>query len=262
LTEHIETPPPIVETVSLGKQFGSKWAVQDLHLSISRGEVYGLLGPNGAGKTTTLRMIAGLIQPTQGEVQVLGKKPHQAPLEVKRSLGFLTGSTGLYPRLTPVEMLKFFGKIHGIPQAKLKQRIEQLVEDLDLHSFAKQQCGGLSTGQKQRVNICRALLHEPTLLVLDEPTSGLDIISANFILEAIRRCKAEQRAVLFSTHILAETELLCDRIGILHQGSLTREGTLAELLEETESPNLASAFIRIIEQTDNPSQESEQEVAA
>ncbi|HAA55432.1 MAG TPA: ABC transporter ATP-binding protein [Myxococcales bacterium] len=241
--------PPIVEASGIGKRFGDHWAVRHLGLQIRQGEIYGLLGPNGAGKTTTLRMIAGLIEPDQGDVRVAGADPRNNPMEVKKKIGFLTGTTGLYARLTPIELLTFFGKLQEIPKKTLKDRIDQLIEDLGLGEFCKQLCGTLSTGQTQRVSIARTLLHNPQLLILDEPTSGLDIISAEFILNAIRTAKSEGRTVLFSTHILVETELLSDRIGILHKGTLAKEGTLDVLLEETGQTRLADAFLKVIEES-------------
>lgn len=251
------TDPPVVDTQQLSKRFGDFWAVRTLDLAIRRGEVYGLLGPNGAGKTTTLRMLAGLMTPTSGTLKVMGRAPHEHPLEVKQKLGFLTGDTGLYQRLTPLELLRFFGKLQGMDKARLTARVEAMVEALGLTEFAKKPCGALSTGQKQRVNIARAMLHEPLFLILDEPTSGLDIISAHFILDAIRDCRAQGRAVLFSTHILAETELLCDRIGILHRGQKLIEGSPQALLEATNAPHLAGAFMTLIQEADRAATEDE-----
>lgn len=242
---------PLLEVRGLGKRYGDTWAVRDLNLSIHRGEVYGLLGPNGAGKTTTMRMLAGLLEATTGTVQIDGHDPRKQPMEAKRLLGFLTGNTRLYMRLTPIEMLTFFGKFQEWPRPKLKARIAQLTEELGLEEFASRPCGTLSTGQTQRVNIARALLHEPRLLILDEPTAGLDIISADFILQAIRRCQQEGRAVLFSTHILAETELLSDRIGILHKGHLTLEGDLPAILAKTGTESLAKAFLHSVQSATN-----------
>ena len=233
----------------LGKRFGEKWVVQGVGFTLKRGEVYGLLGPNGAGKTTTLRMIAGLISPDQGGLQLAGVDRDAQPLEARKQIGFVTGSTGLYQRLTPIEILQFFGKLQEIPRKVLERKISELVELLQLHAFAKQHCGTLSTGQKQRVNLARALLHEPPLLILDEPTAGLDIISADFILKTIRQYREEGRAVILSTHILTEVELLCDRIGVLYDGHLAAEGSLRELFEQTKTESLAKAFLSIIERT-------------
>jgi sodium transport system ATP-binding protein len=234
----------------LGKCFGAHWAVRNLSITLRHGEVYGLLGPNGAGKTTTLRMIAGLIEPDEGSLQLSGVDRDAAPLEARKKIGFVTGSTGLYQRLTPIELLHFFAKLHEIPKHEAQRRIDELVDALALHSFAKQQAATLSTGQKQRVNLARALLHQPTLLILDEPTAGLDIISADFILQTIQKARKDGRSVILSTHILTETELLCDRIGVLFGGKLAQEGSLAQLFQTTQTHSLAQAFLKIIQQAD------------
>lgn len=235
-----------LRTQGLGKSYNNFWALRDLHLDVHKGEIYGLLGPNGAGKTTALRMMAGLLTPDEGNVWLDGKEPNVDPLHVKRIMGFLTGNTKLYQRLTPVELLKFFGDLQEMPKQVLKQRSEQVIEDLGLHEFLKQPCGTLSTGQTQRVNIARALLHDPSIVILDEPTSGLDIISADFILQVIRRCKEQNKAVIFSTHILAEVELLCDRVGIVHKGKMVAEGTIPELTEQTNTQSIAEAFLTLL----------------
>lgn len=240
-----EQPMPL-KTRGLGKRYNDFWALQDLNLSIPSGEIYGLLGPNGAGKTTALRMMAGLLTPDTGHVWIDEQEPHLAPLHVKRYLGFLTGNTKLYQRLTPKELLKFFGDLQEMPAAKIQERIERVTEELGLHEFLNKPCGALSTGQTQRVNIARALLHDPAILILDEPTSGLDIISADFILQVIQRCRQQQKTVIFSTHILAEVEILCDRIGILHKGHLVAEGRLDELLEQTQTRSMAEAFLALL----------------
>ncbi len=230
----------------LGKRYNEFWALRDLHLHVQEGEIYGLLGPNGAGKTTALRMMAGLLTPDEGNVWLDNKEPSVEPLHVKRVMGFLTGNTKLYQRLTPLELLRFFGQLQEMPAGRLAERTEQVVNDLGLQEFLKQPCGTLSTGQTQRVNIARALLHDPSIVILDEPTSGLDIISADFILQVIRRCKQQKKALIFSTHILAEVELLCDRVGIVHRGRMVAEGTIPELTEQTQTQSIAEAFLTLL----------------
>ena len=247
-----------VQATGLGKRFGETWAVRGLELWVRRGEVYGILGPNGAGKTTTLRMMAGLLVPSEGEVLISGRSPGAAPMDVRRSLGFLTGDTRLYDRLTPRELLSFFGRLHELPPKLRRSRVDLMVEQLGLGEFERRPCGTLSTGQKQRVNIARALLHDPEVLVMDEPTAGLDIISADFILQWIRQCRDDGRGVIFSTHILAETELICDRVGILYKGRLVREGRTPELIAAAGATTLAEAFKRIVTDSGAP---REQETA-
>jgi sodium transport system ATP-binding protein len=218
-------------------------AVSDVSLTVSAGEVVGLLGPNGAGKTTTLRMLAGILTPDAGRVLVAELDIHAAPLDAKRRLGFLSGDTQLYQRLSTREVLRYFGRLYGMPEAAIAAREGQLIDELDMGGFASRPCGTLSSGQKQRANIARAFLHEPELLILDEPTVALDVISGQFIVESIRRQRAAGRAVLFSTHIMSEAEYLCDRILLLHGGRIIDEGSLQELLARSGCGNLTDAFL-------------------
>ncbi len=235
---------PTLVAEGLVKRFGAVAAVQQVSISVSSGEVVGLLGPNGAGKTTTLRMLAGILTPDEGLVRIGGIDIHDDPLEAKRRLGFLSGDTQLYQRLSTIEVLRYFGRLYSVEAGKIEARITQLVNELEMGDFAGRLCSTLSTGQKQRANIARAFLHEPDLLILDEPTAALDVISGQFIVESIRRQRAAGRAVLFSTHIMSEAEYLCDRIVLLHEGRVIDEGTLEGLLERSGSRNLTDAFLR------------------
>jgi sodium transport system ATP-binding protein len=227
----------------LVKRFGPVAAVDGVSLTVSAGEVVGLLGPNGAGKTTTLRMLAGILTPDAGRVCVRGLDIHERPLDAKRRLGFLSGDTQLYQRLTTREVLRYFGRLYGMADALIETRTAQLVEDLEMGEFAGRPCGTLSSGQKQRANIARAFLHEPDLLVLDEPTVALDVISGQFIVESIRQQREAGRAILFSTHIMSEAEYLCDRILLLHRGHIIDEGVLDDLLARSGCRNLTDAFL-------------------
>jgi sodium transport system ATP-binding protein len=231
---------------NLTKRFGSVTAVDGVSLTVRPGEIVGLLGPNGAGKTTTLRMIAGILTPDEGRVRIDGLDVRSSPLEAKQRIGFLSGDTQLYQRMTPREMLGYFGRLYGMDQERLAARMARLIEELEMSGFAGRLCGTLSSGQKQRANIARAFLHEPSLLVLDEPTASLDIVSGQFIIESIRSQRAAGRAVLFSTHIMGEAEYLCDRIVLLHQGRVLDEGALPELLERSGRSNLTDAFLSLI----------------
>ncbi len=203
---------PTMAAEGLVKRFGPVAAVDGVSLTVSAGEVVGLLGPNGAGKTTTLRMLAGILTPDAGRVRVGGLDIHERPLDAKRRLGFLSGDTQLYQRLTTREVLRYFGRLYGMADALIAARTAQLVEELEMGEFAGRPCGTLSSGQKQRANIARAFLHEPDLLILDEPTVALDVISGQFIVQSIRRQREAGRAILFSTHVMSEAEYLCDRI--------------------------------------------------
>jgi sodium transport system ATP-binding protein len=235
---------PTLVAEGLVKRFGPVAAVDGVSLTVSAGEVVGLLGPNGAGKTTTLRMLAGILTPDSGAVRVGGVDIHDQPLDAKRQLGFLSGDTQLYQRLTTREVLRYFGRLYGMADARVDARSARLVEELEMKEFADRPCGTLSSGQKQRANIARAFLHEPVLLVLDEPTVALDVISGQFIVESIRRQREAGRAVLFSTHIMSEAEYLCDRILLLHRGRIIDEGPLADLLARSGCGNLTDAFLR------------------
>jgi len=236
----------VLRAEHLSKQFGTVRAVDDLSLEANPGEVVGVLGPNGAGKTTTLRMLAGILTPTRGRVSINGLDLTRHPLEAKRRIGFLSGDTQLYHRLTPREMLAFFGRLYSLDAARLAKRIEDLVAQLDMGDFASRPCATLSSGQKQRANIARAFLHEPDVLILDEPTAALDVVTGQFIAASIRRERAAGRAIIFSTHIMGEAEYLCDRIVLIHRGQAVDTGTLPELLARSGCTNLTDAFLRDI----------------
>lgn len=231
---------------SLTKHFGAVHAADRVSLAVHAGEVVGLLGPNGAGKTTILRMIAGILPPDSGTVYINGLDLADNPLAAKQAIGFHSGDTQLYQRLNPREALQYFGRLYGMDEQSLSRRIDQLIEELEMSSFAARPCSTLSSGQRQRANIARAFLHKPDLLILDEPTNALDVVSGQFIVEAIRREKAAGRAVLFSTHIMGEAEYLCDRIALLHKGRLVDQGPLPELLERSGCSNLTDAFLKNI----------------
>lgn len=232
-----------LDAESLGKRFGAVTAVDDVSLTVHPGEVVGLLGPNGAGKTTTLRMLAGILSPDRGRVLVDGIDMHASPIAAKRRLGFLSGDTQLYQRLSPREMLRYFATLYELPPARALSRIDTLIAELDITSFADRPCGTLSSGQKQRANVARAFLHEPQLLILDEPTNALDVVSGQFIVQAIRRARDAGRAVLLSTHIMGEAEYLCDRIALIHRGLIVDSGPLEVLLQRSGQSNLTDAFL-------------------
>ena len=234
----------------LVRRFGDLTAVKNVSIELRQGEVLGLLGPNGAGKTTILRMLAGILAPNEGSVTVMGVDTQADPLAARRQIGFLSGDTQLYQRLNPREVLDYFGRLYGVPAGRRRERIEQLVAELDMASFASRPCGQLSTGQKQRANIARAFLHQPMVLILDEPTNALDVLTGRFIIQAIRREKAAGRAILFSTHMMGEAEYLCDRILLLHKGEIVGGGTMPEILEKTGCANLTDAFLKSIGETE------------
>ena len=241
--EYTDAGMAILAADGLVKRFGGVTAVDGVSLHVEAGEIVGLLGPNGAGKTTTLRMLAGILTPTAGRVTVAGLDVQTQTLAAKQHIGFLSGDTQLYQRLSSREVLFYFGRLHEMEEVRLVHRVAQLIDELEMISFADRLCGTLSSGQKQRANIARAFLHEPELLILDEPTTALDVISGRFIVDAIQRQRSAGRAVLFSTHIMGEAEYLCDRIVLLHAGRVFDAGSLEELLAHTGCANLTDAFL-------------------
>jgi len=240
----------MVEVESLVKEFpttegGVKRAVDGLNLRVAAGEIYGLLGPNGAGKTTTLRIISGLLAPTAGRIVVNGRDAAADPLAVKRGLGYLTASTGLYQRLTPREILRYFGRLNDIDEATLARRADALIDWLDMRSFADLRCGGLSTGQRQRASIARALIADPSVLILDEPTLGLDVLTNRVILDFIRAEGTRGKTILVSTHYLDDAQWLCGRFGLMHQGRLVAGGDLESLRRLSGRQRLSEIFLAL-----------------
>ena len=214
-------------------------AVRDASFTVEAGEIFGLLGPNGAGKTTLLRMLGTIISPSSGTVWVDGVNAAEARAEIRRNIGFLSGNTKLYGRLTAAELLRYFGRIYDMSEDAITARTEQLSTLLGMDEFLDRRCEALSTGQTQKVSIARVLLHDPKVLILDEPTLGLDIMSSRTILEFIRDAKARGRAIIFSTHYMTEAEQLCDRMLAL--------GTQTELHVLTGTANLQDAFLALVE---------------
>ncbi|WP_166822324.1 ABC transporter ATP-binding protein [Thalassoroseus pseudoceratinae] len=222
-------------------------AVDDLSLSVAAGEVYGLLGPNGAGKTTTLRMVLGLLEPTRGDASILGHSVSTDPMMVKRQIGLVSASAGLYQWLTPREMLHYFATAYGLSKSRIADRTKTLTELMDLGRFLDRRCATLSTGQKQRVNLARALVHDPPVVLLDEPTRGLDVVGSQVVFDYTDLLRSEGKAIVVCTHQLDEAERLCDRFGLLHHGRLRYEGTLPELTTTTGCESLVAMFLRLLE---------------
>jgi ABC-type multidrug transport system ATPase subunit len=243
---------PAVVVDRLVKVFGTVSAVNGLSFAVAPGEIYGLLGPNGAGKTTALRALAGLVNPTSGQVLVAGRDVGLVPMWTKAQIGFLSAGTGLYARLTGREVLEYFGQLHGMPIQTISERVHVLSGALNLGHLLDRRCETLSTGERQRVSLARTVLHDPPVLILDEPTNGLDVLAGRslrgFVLEERRRGKA----IVFSTHYLAEAELICDRVGLLFQGALLQEGTPAALRALAHTVSLEEAFLALVEAAATP----------
>ena len=223
-------------------------AVQEVSFHVNVGEVFGLLGPNGAGKTTTMRMILGLLKPDSGYAEIAGLRSNSQPDEIKRRVGFLSASAGVYQWLTGVEVLNFFGDIYGMLPNEIDARLDELTNVLQLGSFINQRCSTLSTGQKQRINLARALIHDPPVMMLDEPTLGLDVVGSQVIFEYIDMLKQKGKAIILCTHRLEQAQRVCDRFGLLHEGNMAHIGTLEELKESTRCNDLVEIFVGLIEQ--------------
>lgn len=237
---------------NLTKRFSPEvLAVDDLSFEVLPGEVYGLLGPNGAGKTTTLRMIMGLLIPTSGEALIAGCSVAKQPLQVKRNIGLVSASAGLYQWLTPREILYYFAQGYSLSEEKTAARIEELSQKMELTAYLDRRCATLSTGQAQRVNLARALIHDPPVVLLDEPTRGLDVVGAKIVFDYAELLKSLQKVVVVCTHQLDEAERLCDRFGLLNRGKLAYEGTLAELKAQTGQSGLVDIFLNLLRQQNN-----------
>ena len=230
----------------LGTNAKTITAVNDISFSCQPGRIYSLLGPNGAGKTTTLRMMATILKPTGGSIKINGYDVVKEGVKVRSSIGFLTGSTGLYQRLTPNELTKYFADLYGVEKKVYETRKEELYTLLDMHDFAKKRIGQLSTGMKQKVSITRTMIHNPDVVIFDEPTSGLDVITAENIINLIRNCKEQGKTVIFSSHIMSEVDLLCDDLAIIHKGNLIHSSTMEEFRNQMQSKSLTEEFIRIV----------------
>lgn len=226
-------------------------AVDSISFRCEPGRVFSLLGPNGAGKTTTLRMLSTIFKPTSGSIKIAGIDAIADPQEARKKIGFLTGSTGLYARLTPNELIQYFADLYGVSKTDLAERKERLYTLLDMNEFQNKRIGKLSTGMKQKVSICRTMIHDPEVVVFDEPTSGLDVITAENIITLIRDCKTQGKTVIFSSHIMSEVDLLCDDMAIIHKGKILFEGTMQDFRSNMQADNLTAEFIRIVHASQN-----------
>lgn len=241
----------VIQTECISKTFhdskrGDIKAVDKVDIKAVPGRIFGLLGVNGAGKTTLLRMLSTVINPTEGSATVCGYDIQKEPEKVRANIGFLSSTTALYGRLTAVEMLEYFGRLNGLSKDRLKERMAFVCDKLQLDEFKVQLCDKLSTGQKQRVSIARAILHDPPVLFFDEPTVGLDVVTAQTILEFIEEERDLGRTVVFSTHIMSEAERICDEIAVIHDGAICGRGTVDELLSQTGEERLEPAFLKLV----------------
>lgn len=226
-------------------------AVENVSFTCQPGRVFSLLGPNGAGKTTTMRMLSTIFKPTSGSIKIAGVDAVSNPQEARKKIGFLTGSTGLYARLTPNELIKYFADLYGVSASDFEARKEKLYNLLGMHDFQNKRIGKLSTGMKQKVSICRTMIHDPEVVVFDEPTSGLDVITAENIIQLISDCRSQGKTVIFTSHIMSEVDLLCDDMAIIHKGKLLYSGTMDDFRSNMQADNLTAEFIRIVQSSQN-----------
>jgi len=238
----------MIETRQLRKTFnkGKVVAVDDVSFRAMDGQITGLLGPNGAGKTTTMRMLYTLLEPDSGSMQIDGIDPQVEPLKVKRALGVVPDSRGLYDRLTARENIRYYGKMQGLSSATINQRIEHFAETLDMGGFIDRKTDGFSQGQRVKVAITRALIHDPRTVLLDEPSNGLDVMTTRALRLFLESLKRQGRCVVLSTHIMQEVAALCDRIVIIAKGRVAAQGTAQELMEQSGQANLEDAFVNLI----------------
>lgn len=233
----------------MGKTFTDSTidALKKVSFTCQPGRIFTLLGPNGAGKTTALRIIATLLKPTSGTVKVCGYDIGEKPQEVRKRLGLFTGTTGLYDRLTPNEVVKYYADLHEMDQTVFLRRREELFSLFGIHEFANRRIGKLSSGMKQKVSIVRTIIHDPEVIVFDEPTAGLDVIASRHIMQLIRDCKMAGKTIIFSTHRMGEVSLLSDDLAIIHKGKLLFNGEYKEFLSQMKTKSVEDEFIRLVE---------------
>ena len=225
-------------------------AVGGVSFEVRPGEIFGLLGPNGAGKTTCLRILSTVLSPTSGTCEVAGHDVTAAPAAVRRSIGFLSNNTGLYDRMTARELVEHFGKLYGLRGDALKAGMTRVTDELRMGDFLDTLCSKLSTGQRQKVSIARALVHDPPVLIFDEPTAGLDVLVARNVLNTVAALRDGGKCVIFSTHIMREVEKLCDRVAVIHRGEIVDQGPLPELAARHAEPDTEELFFKLIDLAD------------
>ncbi len=238
----------MIETHHLTRKFGSLAAVSDLNLSVRAGELFGFLGPNGAGKTTTIRMLVGLLQPTSGTASVAGHDLKTQAREARRAIGYMPEETALYEKLSGQEFLRFIGGLYGLDDAVTAVRSRKLMNLLGLGEKSADLIQSYSHGMRQKITLCAALIHEPSVLLLDEPFSGLDPLSARLVKDTLHEFRGRGGAVLLSTHTLEIAERMCDRVGILNRGKLIATGTMQDLRSQVhtdEQATLEDLFLQL-----------------
>jgi sodium transport system ATP-binding protein len=257
MAQALESSPRVIHVENLCKSFldyqrGWVPAVSDVSFDCHPGAIVGLLGPNGAGKTTTLRILSTVLKPTGGRAVVAGHDVVAEPEAVRARIGYMSASTGIYDRMTAWELVEYFGRLYGLPPARLRERMETIFDWLQMNDFRDVLGSKMSTGMKQKVSIARTVVHDPPVLIFDEPTSGLDILVARIVLQKILELRDHGKTILFSTHSMHEVDKLCSWVAIIHKGRLQAEGEPADLLERYDQPNLEELFFHLVEQAEAP----------
>jgi sodium transport system ATP-binding protein len=236
----------MIKVSNLYKSFGDVKAVNGISFEARDGEITGLLGPNGAGKTTTLRMLYSLLPPDEGEISIDGLNPKKDAIAIKRTLGVVPDGRGLYTRMTARENIRYYGELHGMSASGIRQRVDELTQTLDMGDFIDRRTEGFSQGQRVKVAIARAMIHEPQTVLMDEPSNGLDVMSTRALRKYILDLKQGGHSVVLSTHIMQEVGALCDRIVIIANGEIAADGTADQLLERSGCDSLEDAFVALI----------------
>ena len=236
----------MIEATHLQKRFGPVEAVRDVSLKARDGRITGLLGPNGAGKSTTLRILYTVLAPDSGDALVDGISAVKDPVEVRRRIGVLPHSAGIYPNLTARENVAYFGSLHGLPRAEVGSRVEELIGLLEMQEFADRRAKGFSQGQRMKTALARALIHRPRNVLLDEPTNGLDVMAVRGLRRLLGRLRDEGHCVLFSSHVMQEVGALCDEVVVIARGTVVANGTPDEIRARTGAANLEDAFVELI----------------
>ena len=245
----------MVEVEQLTKSYpdlehGQFVALDHVSFHVKAGEIFGLLGPNGAGKTTALRILSTVLQPTSGRAVIAGYDVATHPYEVRHNIGFVSNNTAIYDRMTAWEMVQYFGRLYGIPDDQLRERMRLVFEQLQMEEFRDIAGAKLSTGMRQKVSIARALVHDPPVLIFDEASLGLDVMVARALLKIIAGLRDQGKCIIFSTHIMREVERLCDRVGILYHGRMLAYGTLADLAGEHQQSDFEELFFTLLQRSD------------
>jgi sodium transport system ATP-binding protein len=241
----------MIHVENLAKSFmdlrrGAVMAIEGVSFDVAPGEIFGLLGPNGAGKTTCLRILSTVLRPTGGFATIAGYNVATQPTEVRSCIGFMSGNTGVYDRMTAWELVEYYGRLYGMPEDQLQTGLDRLFTTLQMNDFRDVQGAKLSTGMKQKVSIARTLIHDPPVVIFDEPTSGLDVLVARELLTMIASLKEQGKCIIFSTHIMREVEKLCDRVAIIHKGRILAAGSVAELVSRFGQPDVEELFFDLI----------------